>query len=124
MSRELLEKLYLFRFEWGRPVVISPHSGGIGRQDESQSQHNALAWGEVRAVDVFPVVGSGYIRSPVDRYRAYDLARRAGFTGIGLYTDTKPGNMVHLDVREDRPPGSPALWSRVQREYLPIGEVF
>lgn len=127
MSPELLEKLDEFRHQWGGPVVISPAEGGIGRNlgHNSRSQHNIDLWGEVRAVDVFPQVPDGaggyrYMDSRADRERAYRVARAAGFTGIGLYTDTRPGNMVHLDVR---PKTSVATWSRVDGNYLDLGAV-
>ncbi|MGH1438587.1 MAG: hypothetical protein ACRBBR_00640 [Cellvibrionaceae bacterium] len=124
MSLELLTKLDQFRHEWGGPVEISKAVGGIGREDESsQSQHNVLRWGEVRAVDVFPRTIDGYITTRADRQRALYIARKVGFTGIGIYTDTKQGNMLHLDVRQDRSEGSPALWSRVNGNYLGIDEV-
>jgi len=124
MSLELLEKLDEFRHEWGGPVEISPAHGGIGREDESShSQHNILRWGEVRAVDVFPRTIDGYMSSRVDRQRALYIAKKVGFTGIGIYTDTQPGNLLHLDVRQDRTEGDPATWSRVAGNYLGIDEV-
>ena len=124
MSLELLKKLDKFREEWGYPVEISKANGAIGRESkDSHSQHNIFKWGEVRAVDVFPRTASGYITTAEERYRAYEVAKKVGFTGIGLYTDTAPGNMLHVDVREDRQPGSPALWSRVSGVYGGISEV-
>lgn len=124
MNVELLKKLDAFRHEWGGPVEISPAHGGIGREDEnSHSQHNILKWGEVRAVDLFPRTIDGYITTRVDRQRALYIAKKVGFTGIGIYTDTQPGNMLHVDVRQDRVEGDPATWSRVAGNYLGISEV-
>lgn len=128
MSPELLQKLDAFREEWGAPVEISRAQGALGREDfESDSQHNYLKWGEVRAVDVFPVVidlgEHRYIENEVERMRAYMIAKKVGFTGIGLYTDTYPGNMLHVDVRQDRSEQLPATWSRVGGEYLGIEAV-
>lgn len=121
MSPELLKKLDEFRHEWGFPVQVSPHHDAVGREHPtSQSQHNIMKWGEVRAVDVFPKnsVG-GYINSVTERRRVYEIAKKVGFTGIGLYTDTTPGNMLHVDVR----PPPLAKWSRVAGQYKAIEEV-
>jgi hypothetical protein len=127
MSQELLRKLDAFRHEWGSPVRISPADGGIGRHQGSEgaSQHNIDRWGQVRAVDVFPMVPAGgagyrYMKTAADRRRAYEIAQRVGFTGIGLYTDTAPGDMLHVDVR---PGPTVATWSRVSGDYLGIGQV-
>lgn len=126
MSNDLLQKLDAFRAAWGYPVVISSADGAIGRKEsaEETSQHNFTRWGEVRAIDIFPQVGGGkYITTAAQRRRALDVARSVGFTGIGLYTDTARGNMLHVDVRVDRSPGSPALWSRVNGSYGSISDV-
>ena len=125
MNPDLLKKLDEFRHRWGFPVTISPHADAVGREDPtSRSQHNYSLWGEVRAIDVFPrnSIG-GYINSAAERKRALQIAKDIGFTGVGLYTDTKPGNMIHLDVRNNRSPRSPALWSRVAGQYRNINEV-
>ena len=126
MNPELLQKLDAFRERWGAPVRISPASGALGRHDgiTGTSQHNVDAWGEVRAVDVFPMVPAGrggyaYISSRADRERAYQTARAVGFTGIGLYTDTSPGDMLHVDVR---PQTNVATWSRIDGSYMDIGQ--
>jgi hypothetical protein len=120
MSPELLRKLDKFRHEWGFPVEVSRHKDAVGREDaESQSQHNILMWGEVRAVDLFPKNSLGaYINTKTELKRAYDIARRVGFSGIGLYTDTNQGFMIHLDVRKS----SFAKWSRVGGVYKGINE--
>jgi len=96
MSQDLLQKLDLFREKWGAPVVITSHPDGLGRKDESGSMHNVLKWGEVRAVDVFPQ-GMDTLE---DRQRAFQIAKSVGLTGIGLYTDTRPSTMLHLDNRD------------------------
>lgn len=128
MNAELLTKLDAFREAWGAPVRISPASGGIGRHQgsEGNSQHNVDKWGEVRAVDVFPLVEVRpgeyrYMNSQADRQRAFNTAKQVGFTGIGLYTDTKPGDMLHVDTRESG--GRVATWSRVAGNYRGISEV-
>lgn len=120
MSKKLLVKLDAFREAWGAPVIISSHPEALGREDpESNSQHNVLKWGEVRAVDIFP---QG-MDSQADRQRAYDIAKDVGFTGIGLYTDTQPQNMLHLDVRDNKQEGMPATWARVDGVYVGINQV-
>ena len=129
MSVDLLLKLDEFREQWGAPVMVSPVAGGIGREGAGDtSQHNVTAWGEVRAIDVFPkVIGENgetrFIETEAERNRAYEVAQAVGFTGIGLYTDTQPGDMLHIDVRPDRQAGRPATWARVDGEYLGIDTV-
>jgi len=108
MSVDILVKLDKFRELWGDQVMITPVQGGIGREDNSGSMHNVLKWGEVRAIDVFP----RGMDSLADRQRAFKLAKQAGFTGIGLYTDTRPSNMLHVDNRD-----SPLFWTRVNKVY-------
>lgn len=128
MSADLLLKLDEFRRRWGAPVIVSGADGALGRTGQGHSQHNIDTWGEVRAIDVFPQVPDGnggfkYMTSATDRAKAYMLAREIGFTGVGLYTDTAPGNMLHLDVRADADAGAPAKWSRVEGSYLAIEAV-
>ena len=124
MSADLLKKLDAFRERWGYPVEVSSAQGAIGREDDSQSQHNVSKWGEVRAIDVFPrVAGGGYMLTASERQRAFTIAKEVGFTGIGLYTDTQPGNLLHLDVRVDKQEGSPAKWSRVNGHFGSVSAV-
>jgi len=52
----------------------------------------------VRAVDIFPKIGSGYISSAADLERAFHIAKSVGFTSVGVYTDTAPGFMLHVNV--------------------------
>lgn len=125
MSVRLLHVLDAFREEWGAPCVISPHRDALGRYmgPGETSQHNVDQWGEVRACDFFP---KG-MDTPEDFARAYEIAKRVGATGIGIYTDTRPGPMIHLDVRPGRKPDNPATWCRrkVDRvsQYRGIHEV-
>lgn len=126
MSSDLLKKLDLYREKWGDVVEVSKHKDALGRTGvggEDKSQHNVTLWGEVRAVDVFPKKNGQYITSLAERQRAYQIAREVGFTGIGIYTDTKLGNMLHLDVREGRTAQNPAQWSRVNQNYSGIMDV-
>lgn len=124
MSADLLLVLDEFREQWGYPVIVSSANGALGRHDNTDSQHNIDKWGEVRAVDFFPMLPDGkggyrYMSTSSDRERAYQIAKNVGFTGIGIYTDTTPGNMVHGDVRA----GSLATWSRVSGKYKGLSEV-
>jgi hypothetical protein len=126
MSRDLLQKLDKFRALWGAPVEVSPAEGGIGRHlgPGDTSQHNIDRWGKVFAVDLFPKIAAGrsgyrYMSTRADRARALKCAKQAGFSGIGLYTDTRPGHMLHVDVRSGE---SVALWSRIDGNYSGINE--
>lgn len=120
MSPSTLAALDEFRRLWGAPVTVSPAAGGLGRRlgYDDLSQHNVDRWGECRAVDFFP---SGL--NSLNANRAYECAKRAGFTGIGIYTDTSPGWMMHGDTRTDRTTMNPATWARVGRNYTGINEV-
>lgn len=127
MDQDLLSKLDDFRQAWGYPVLISPVAGALGRHNgpDGNSMHNVDKWEKVRAVDVFPQVPDGKgkfraMRRDDDRMRAYDIAKAVGFTGIGIYADTMPGNMVHLDNRDGT---HVATWSRVAGQYKAISEV-
>lgn len=121
MSPRLLVCIDRFREIWGARVDVSPVDGALGRRlgPDAMSGHNVDRWGVVEAVDLFP----RGMDTPDDMARAYDCARRAGATGIGFYTDTKPSNMIHLDTRPDRSAKNPRLWSRVDGEYLAIEAV-
>jgi len=125
MNADLLTKLDLFRKLWGAPVVISSAEGGIGRHDgeDGTSQHNVDRLGEVRAIDVFPKVqtasGYRYIETGEELKRAYQIALEVGFEGIGVYTDTQPGHMLHVDTRIDEDEKI-NKWSRINKTYLPV----
>lgn len=117
INNDLLIKLDAFREKWGRPVIVSQASGAIGRHaGDSGSQHNIDLLGETRAIDVFPQ-GMDNLS---ERRRALEVAKSVGFTGIGIYTDTKPSNLLHVDVRKT---DKVALWARVGGEYVSITQV-
>lgn len=134
MSLDLLSRLDAFRDALGYPVAISSAPGAIGRpiigggQAESgaeKSWHNYALHGEIMAVDIHPLPPGG--ADAEERQRWYQLAKQVGFTGIGIYPDwNRPG--MHLDVRTDRQPGSPATWAGVYRGgkqiYTNINEGF
>jgi len=125
MNPELLIKLDMFREMWGAPVIISPNPEAIGRvvNDPNasgyDSQHNIVKHGMVNAIDVFP---SG-MTNATERRRAFEIAKRVGFTGIGVYVDTQPQNMLHLDVRKN-PSDGLDKWGRVAKNtYVNIERV-
>ncbi len=117
MDTDLLQKLDTFRSLWGRPVAISSHPDALGRHmgaGGSKSYHNIDRYGAVRAVDIFP---QGL--NPGNAAQAVQLAEQAGFGGIGLYTDTQPSMMMHLDNR-----ATPGRWARVAGNYLGIEQAY
>lgn len=123
MSNELLEKLDILRDRWGMPIYISPVKGGLGRNiGASHSQHNIDRYGVVNAADIFP---SGLTDKNVGAF--YQLAKEVGFTGIGIYADTKydgkPHTMFHVDVRSSAQVGSPAKWGRIDGQYVSLEKV-
>lgn len=115
MDSDLLKKLDKFRELWGRAVVISPAAGALGRYaGDSGSYHNIDKWGAVRAVDVFP---RGL--TTANAAGAVAAAEAAGFGGIGVYTDTMPSMMIHLDNRSGR-----GRWSRINKKYGAIENAY
>ena len=121
MHESTLLTLDAFREYWGARVDVSPAKGGLARWlgPDAMSGHNVDRWTACRAADLFPI---GMVTAE-DMVRAVACAVSAGATGIGLYTDTRPGFMLHLDTRPDRTPAHPRLWSRVDGEYGPISKV-
>lgn len=122
VNNDLLKMVDELRTQWGHPIYISPVTGGIGRADDSNSQHNVIHnLGSVNAVDVFPSYNGREIH-PDDLNKFFDLAKKIGFTGIGVYRDTvfkgKPWTMFHLDVRDS----DFAKWGRVAGNYVAVDE--
>lgn len=124
MSARQITMLDVLRFRLGRPMIVSPASGALGRNlgPNDESAHNVDRWGEVLATDIF-IPGIAY-REQAEA--VIDEARAIGFTGIGLYTDTKYGGqdmpMFHFDCRPTRKMGTPATWGRVSRKYVSINQ--
>lgn len=118
MDRELLLKLDTFRAEYGKPIKVSPVAGALGRPDSPSSQHFPDPM--VKAVDII------FTESAPDFQRAFDVAKRVGFTGIGVYRDWNPYGGMHLDVRDSRAVGDPAKWAGVPdgdgQKYVSISE--
>jgi hypothetical protein len=95
----------------------------LGRrlEPEKQSEHNVRHWGACLAVDCF-VAG---VYSEQDARRIVDQATSLGFTGIGVYSDTKNNTgqeqvMFHFGVRPTHSMGSPATWGRVDGQYTSL----
>ncbi len=118
MAPRLLVLADSFRHQWGAPITVrfkwddNNVAGRLGRHlgESAKSDHNVDRWEEVRGMDCFP---SG-ITTRQDAQRAIDLARSIGFTGIGFYPHWQPSPGLHLGVRTDRKPGSPAMWGAIR----------
>lgn len=122
IPNELTSKLIDFFMDWqeytGSYPYISPAQGSVGRfkGNDDNSQHNIDKWGRVYAVDIMLRTPYGN-PTPENMQYAYDIAKKYGFTGIGLYKDTKPFYMIHLDIRDTF---QVATWSRIEGEYSNI----
>ena len=107
---EGLGQLFAAVDQAGGRAFISPHPKSLGRTDGSATSQHYAADGELRAADVM-IEG-------ITLQRAYNIARNlAVFSGIGVYTDTRPANMLHVDTRKSRSTANPAVWSRVAGKY-------
>lgn len=103
-------------------VMISPHSGALGRKNGSTtSQHYYSGKGDfVNAADImFIKNGEGLTREEITQLYKEIKAMNL-FSGIGVYPDWQPMAGMHLDVRSDRTAFNPALWggkkvARVQK---------
>jgi len=122
MNPELLKKIDALRGAWGDTIVISPAMGSIGRtyppgHSNYDSQHNVTKWGEVRAIDIMPLISTIDGKRSLDSFElrmVYNMAKDIGFTGIGVYPDWNPHAGLHVDVRADRTAGNPATWSGIK----------
>ena len=119
MDPRLLESLDEFRDRLGAPVMISPAQGALGRRlgEAGRSRHNVDRWKRVMAADVMLPRGPD-LTDPEQGRAVVELARQAGFGGIGLYPDWKPHPGLHLDIRPLKADGAPATWSRIGGRYL------
>ena len=123
MSARLITMLDVLRFKLGSPIAVSASEYALGREigRNELSEHNIDHWGEVLAVDCF-------ISGIYSRQQAEGVAHEAtaiGFTGIGVYSDTRNNQgqgqvMFHLGVRPNESMGSPATWGRVNGEYTSL----
>jgi len=123
MSPRLVTMLDVLRFKLGSPIEISASEYALGRNlgRNELSEHNIDEWGEVLAVDCF-------ISGVYSRQQAEGVAHEAtaiGFTGIGVYSDTRNNQgqeqvMFHLGVRPNEDMGSPATWGRISGKYTSL----
>jgi len=123
MSPRLITMLDVLRFLLGSPIEVSGSDFALGRNlgRGKMSAHNVDEWGEVLAVDCF-VRG---VHSRVQAESVVHEARAIGFTGIGVYSDTRNNKgqeqvMFHLDVRPNEVMGSPATWGRVAGDWTSL----
>lgn len=123
MSPRLITMMDVLRFMSGHPIEVSAHDMALGRElgRDAESEHNVDHWGEVLAMDGF--VTGVYYREQAEGI--VDLSRKIGFTGIGVYTDTRnnrgePQVMFHWGVRPTRNMGDPATWGRVAGKYTSL----
>lgn len=115
VSPAFLCKLDKFRKKLGCIVRPSPLAGGWFRTDGSTTSRHYIGSGEMLrqsdAGDVFP---------DCDLFYAMLTAIQSGFTGVGLYFDTKYGGkpkpMLHLDTRK----GDLVVWIRRDGSYTTI----
>ena len=123
MSARLVTMLDVLRFRLGSAIAVSASEYALGRNlgVGKMSEHNIDEWGEVLAVDCF--ISDVYSRAQAEAV-AHE-AEQIGFTGIGVYSDTRNNQgqeqvMFHLGVRPNELMGSPATWGRVNGEYTSL----
>ena len=123
MSPRLVTMLDVLRFKLGSPIEISLSEYALGRElgRGKMSEHNIDHWGEVLAVDCF--ISGIYSRQQAEAV-VYE-AEAIGFTGIGVYSDTRNNQgqeqvMFHLGVRPNELMGSPATWGRISGKYTSL----
>ena len=123
MSPRLVTMLDILRFRLGSPIEISLSEYALGRNlgRGKMSEHNIDEWGEVLAVDCF--ISGVYSRQQAEAV-VYE-AEAIGFTGIGVYSDTRNNQgqeqvMFHLGLRPNEDMGSPATWGRVDHDYTSL----
>lgn len=114
MSLKQLALLDQLREESGYTILIKKTVGAIGRESGGTSQHvcTSNTWKEVRATDISVFTAEGKALNREQAKRFVTLAKRIGFTGIGVYPFwSTPG--FHLDSRWNKPAGAPATWSDI-----------
>jgi len=117
MAPVQLQMLEKFARGWKELVLVSPAKGAVGRNlgPDARSAHNVDKWGAVFATDVFPLKLEG----AEGIQRALTLAKAAGATGFGVYTDVHRAGlralMLHLDTR---PSDHFRTWARVNGKYV------
>jgi len=123
MSPRLITMMDVLRFRLGSPVEVSGSKYALGRNlgRGKMSEHNVDEWGEVLGLDCF--VRGVYSRAQAEA--VVNEAQAIGFTGIGVYSDTKNNQgqkqvMFHLGVRPNELMGSPATWGRVNHGFTSL----
>jgi hypothetical protein len=123
MSARLVTMLDVLRFKLGSPIEISASEYALGRNlgRNELSEHNVDEWGEVLAVDCFVSGVYNRVQAEAVVYEAEGI----GFTGIGVYSDTRNNQgqeqvMFHLGVRPNESMGSPATWGRISGKYTSL----
>jgi hypothetical protein len=123
----LLVLLDVFRLQTGL-CEISSHPKAMGRYDGLNNgksgfdAHNFDKHGVVFGIDVFPFIsGNEY----TDAFNSYHIARRVGFTGIGIYPQWKDNGKrrfgMHLDTRRtNNPKTDPAVWGYVDGQFTSV----
>lgn len=125
MSEHVLVRLDVLRFRLSRRIDISANPQALGRNNGplNQSDHNVDYWGKCNGADVF-IDG---VHNQADANHVIKTAKELGFTAIGVYpewTNNHGEQQVgfHLAYRPTKKMGHPALWGRVNGEYVSIEE--
>jgi hypothetical protein len=91
------------RARLGSPLTVSPVLGATARfGGNARSQHYAIGR-RATAVDLMPAMAT-----LGDAYRAALGVQAIG--GVGLYPDTSPLPMIHIDTRPRKPGGGVFQW--------------
>lgn len=109
----------IWRYRLNAKLHISAHPFALGREmGDSASMHNVQKHGLVGAIDCWTPAA----HDRESTARAVEMAKQSGITGIGVYTDWASQNVgFHIDSRLTAQPGNPAMWGRVENEYVSIG---
>ena len=111
VDSKLIHTLDAFRKLLGAIVTPSPVAEGWVRKSGSKSSQHYAVDRLSLAGDVFP---------NCDIFYAALIAVQAGFTGVGIYFDTKlngnPKPMLHVDMRD----GPLVMWVRDKSSYTTI----
>lgn len=120
-----------FRLQTGK-CILSPHPRALGRRDDiiggtGYDAHNIDKHGLVEAGDTFPYINELEGES-LSMYKAFNIAKKIGFTGIGIYPEwtlnEKRRCGIHLDVRSGILPGNPTTWGYVDGKFVTIETAF
>lgn len=105
VDARVVQALQVWRDLCGKPIALTPVPEGIFRTEGSPTSQHFAVGRLSTALDVFPA-------DPREAYlHALDVE---AFRGIGLYLDTRPSQMMHVDVRS----GKRILWVRDKGTYV------